>query len=527
MSISLTTGLTGREVMNSNTSEYLQGRQNTGDGQSSPPPEVPKKDTMDKKDEKDTGHTFDPTRLPSEAYEYLPGTLSDVAKCLDVGHERDTFLTGVLPVCAGAMPNVLLRYGGQWLSLNLYTAVIAPAGSGKGKFRVAKRCGNELDERLYKESRMEIERWEERKESEEEEAGPRPHERTLFLPGDTSASEMKHMLQSNPHSVMFETEFKTVGTALSQDWGQFRDVMLKAFHNESVTVARRKDDILRIGHPSMSAALSGTPSTFREVIEDVEDGLFSRFCFYTFEAETEWVPQFADDVDWELDDATDDAAERLDNIHRTLSERDEPLYITFPGRIREKHTQACKTALEALKSQDVPKSLHPNVKRAGLNALRFGSIFSLLRLDERAVDLSEPKTVAISEADLRGGLYLAFAYLSHALRVADEMEASDGKKGLHEGHKEYLEALPSGAFDTKDANDVAENLGIGDRKARRWRKKFVEKGLLVDEGYGSWRRPSSESAAGVLSVHSLLSVLFDRNGDGLDTRPSVEDEAPF
>jgi hypothetical protein len=504
----------------------------TGDGAGgSPDPPLKRdgaeKDRKDEKDEKDIGRTFDASRLPDEVYEHLPGTLGDIADCLEVGHERDTFLTGVLPVCAGAMSNVLLRYGGQWLSLNLYTAVIAPAGSGKGKFRIAKQCGAQLDERIYKNSRRQIQLWEQRQENDDEDAGERPQERTLFLPGDTSASEMKHMLQANPHSVMFETEFKTVGTALSQDWGQFRDVMLKAFHNESVTVARRKDDILRIGHPAMSAALSGTPSTFREVIEDVEDGLFSRFCFYTFEDETEWVPQFADDTDWELEEATEEAATRLDNINQTLSQRDEPLYITFPGSVREKHTEACRAVLDALKAQDVPKCLHPNVKRAGLNALRFASIFALLRLDERATDLGKPKSVAISEADLRGGLYLAFSYLTHALQVAEDMEATDGKKGLHEGHKDYLEALPEGAFDTADANRVADELGIGERKARRWRKKFVQKGLLVDEGYGSWRRPSSESVPGVLSVHSVLSVLFDRNGD-LDRRPEVEgDEAPF
>jgi len=512
--------------MSEHNFDQLEGRQSGGDG-APPTREASEKDTKDTKDEKDTGRTFDPTRLPPEAYEHLPTTLSSIAECLDEGHERDTFLTGVLPVCAGAMPNVLMRYGGQWLSLNLYTAVIAPAGSGKGKFRIAKRCGAQLDERLYKDSRQEIELWEQRQENEDEDAGHRPQERTLFLPGDTSASEMKHMLQANPHSVMFETEFKTVGTALSQDWGQFRDVMLKAFHNESVTVARRKDDILRIGHPAMSAALSGTPSTFREVIEDVEDGLFSRFCFYTFEDETEWVPQFADDKDWELDEATESAASRLDNIHRVLSQRDEPLYIQFPSSVREKHTQACKAALEGLKSKNVPKSLHPNVKRAGLNALRFASIFALLRLDEKAIDLGEPKSIAVSAGDLRTGLYLAFSYLSHALQVADEMEATDGKKSLHEGHREYLDALPNGAFDTADANRIADELGIGDRKARRWRKKFVEKGLLVDEGYGSWRRPSPESVPGVLSVHSVLSVLFDQNG-GLDTRPEVNrGEAPF
>ena len=504
---------------------------NVGDGAPSYPdhPRLnqPEKDKKETKDEKDTGHGFDPTRIPAEAYEHLPDTLAEVASCLEVGHERDTFLTGVLPVCAGAMPNVRIRYGGQWLSLNLYTAVVAKSGAGKGKFRHAKDCGKKLNQRIFEEREQRRQRWEERNENDEEGIGSKPPQKTFYLPADNSASKLKHMLQANPHSVMFETEFKTMSTVLSQDWGQFRDVMLKAFHNESVTVARRKDDILQIEHPAMSAAISGTPQTFREVIGDTEDGLFSRFCFYKFEDEIEWEPQFSDDTDWELEEATDEAANRLDNIHRTLTQRDEPLYVTFSDEVREKHTEACRTALEALKSQNVPKYLYPNVKRAGLNALRFASIFALLRLDERATDLGEPKSVAISMADLRGGLYLAFSYLSHALRVAEDMETTDGKKGLHDGHREYLEALPEGAFDTGDANRIAEQLGIGERKARRWRKKFVEKGLLVDAGYGSWRRPSSDSVAGVLSVHSVLSVLFDRNGE-LDRRPTVEGEdAPF
>jgi len=487
---------------------------------------APENDRNDEIDENDTGRGFDPTCLPEEVYDHLPDTLNRPASYLDEGHERDTFLTGALPVCAGAMPKVRFRYGGQWLSLNHYMAVVAPPGAGKGKLRVAKELGEELDERIYESSRKDIQRWKDRRDAEEEDAGSRPQQRALYLPGDSSAAELKHMLQANPNAVMFETEFKTVGAVLSQDWGQFRDVLLKSFHNESVTVARRGEDLLRIEHPAVSVTLSGTPGTFGEVIDGVEDGLFSRFCFYLFEDEAEWVPQFSDEKDRHLEEYTEKAAERLDSIHRSLSERDEPLYIYFTDEIRDRHTTACRTAMKALKSQDALEGLSPNVKRAGVNALRFAGIFAVLRLDERGVDLSTPKSVEISEGDLRGGLYLAFAYLSHALRVADWLEVKEGEKGLHEGHRNYLDALPEGAFDTGDANRVAEEQGIGERKAYRWRNKFVEKGLLVDEGYGSWRKPSDETAPGVLSVHSVLSVLFDRNGVG--SRPKVEEEgAPF
>ena len=476
----------------------------------------------EEKEEKETGSTFDPTRLPPEVYDHLPKTLARPANCLD-GHERDTFLTGALPVCAGAMPNVRLRYGGQWLSLNHYMAVIAPPGSGKGKLRLAKQLGEKLDEELYEESRREIERW--KSQMEDEDAGSRPQERALFLPGDSSAAELKHMLQANNNAVMFETEFSTVGAVLDQDWGQFRDVLLKSYHNEPVSVARRGEDLLRIGHPAVSLALSGTPATFREIVGDVEDGLFSRFSFYMFDGEPEWEPQFADETDWELDEHTTEAADRLNGIHDTLSQRDEPLYVIFPEEVREAHTAACGAALEGLKTSDVDPALYPSVKRTGLDALRFGAIFALLRLDERAVDLSAPKSVALSEGDLCAGLYLAFAYLSHALRVADYLKMSDGAKGLHEDQRAYLSALPDGAFDTEDANRIAEKLGIYERKARMWRKKYVEKGLLVDAGYGEWRKPTAETPPGVLSVHAVLSAFFDGE---LNHRPAVEEaDAPF
>jgi hypothetical protein len=483
--------------------------------------------------------------LPSDAYENLPLTLSRVAECLDDGHERDTFLTGVIPVAAGAMPNVRFRYGSQWLSPNLYTAVIAPAGSGKGKFRIAKACGQKLDQRLYEKSRRDIEDWERKQKMDEEEnLGPRPQEKTLFLPGDTSAAAMKNHLEANPNSVMFETEFKTVSTVLVQEWGQFRDVMLKAAHNESVTVSRSGEDLLRISHPALSAAISGTPSTFSEIIDDVEDGLYSRFLLYHFRSEDEWVPQFEDETDEKLDQSIEAAATRLDSIHKSLSIRhegehegpDEPLYLTFPEERRKQHTKACKAVFDRVKESEVSEVLHANVKRAGLAALRMAGIFSILRRDELGARLREAKSISISEADLYSGLLLAFGYLSHAIEIAEELGGEEGREVLFEEQRRYLDQLPEGAFDTTEADEIAEGLGIHKRTARRWRKKYVSLGLLIHMSRGSWRRPSPKANDGNLSFCSIARMVFD-NPEQLDDTPRVEgngvqpdttqQEAPF
>jgi hypothetical protein len=301
--------------------------------------------------------------------------------------------------------------------------------------------------------------------------------------------------------------------------------MLKAAHNESVTVSRSGEDMLRIGHPALSAAISGTPNIFSEIIEDTEDGLYSRFLLYHFRSEGEWIPQFEDETDEKLDDAKKAASVRLDDLHRTLSDREEPLYLRFPDERRQQHTDACRGVFEAVKSSDVSEVLHANVKRAGLAALRIAGICSILRREEMGVRLGEAKSISISEADLYVGLMLAFGYLSHAIEIAEDMDAKEGRNVLYENQRRYLEQLPEGAFSTSEANEIARKMGIAEgdytRKAERWRSRFVREGLLIDMGYGSWRRPSPQARDGDISLCSIARMVFDEP-ENLDDTPHVE-----
>jgi hypothetical protein len=468
-----------------------------------------KNDKNDRNDKNDTG------RVSSEVYGNLPPTLRDITKNLDQHHERDVVLTALLPVFAGALHNTRFKYGGMWNGLNLYTAAVAPAGMGKGKMKHAKKVGDPLNKRLHDRSEKRLEQWEDRKQSENQEAGPRPAWERLYLPADSSAASLKKALAASPSGVIFETEFKTLSNVLEQDWGQFRDVLLKGFQNEPVEVGREKlERPQMIEHPAPSMAVSGTPGTFSEVISDTEDGLFSRFAFYKFEGEATWMDQFGDVEGDALDAALESAADRIEAMYREQEKREEPLYLTFSEQAMRSLNQACSFITEHWKRRGVRPELHSSLRRAAVRALRIAGIMRLLRHHENGNGLYAPKRIEVGMDSMRVGLRLAFTYLVHALRIAEEFGVKDERQDLRRDQIKFLETLPDGQFETKEAKEIAEEVGVNPRTAQRWLKKWgKDTGLIEKVDFGTWRKVTpdrnSERVPGVIPVISVIPVILD------------------
>jgi len=228
-----------------------------------------------------------PGRIPAGVYKRLPSTLKTVATCLDAGVDRDVFLTGALPVVAGALPRAGFNYGGHFHRLNLYTSVVGPPGVGKGTMKHARDLGTRLDRALS------------------------GRERELFIPADSSGAALKETLERSPHGVIFETELKTLANALGKGWGSFKDVLLKGFHNEDVKVRRKEEPAIHIRNPAPSIGVSGTPGAFYDVFSGRDGGLFSRFAFYWLNVEPEWEDQFGSAGESAPDEAKSQAAKQL------------------------------------------------------------------------------------------------------------------------------------------------------------------------------------------------------------------------
>ena len=67
-------------------------------------------------------------------------------------------------------------------------------------------------------------------------------------------------------------------------------MLRKAFHHEPISYSRKTNkEWVEIKKPRLSVALAGTPGQVENLIKSAEDGLFSRFIFYTFKSEIVWV----------------------------------------------------------------------------------------------------------------------------------------------------------------------------------------------------------------------------------------------
>ena len=80
--------------------------------------------------------------------------------------------------------------------------------------------------------------------------------------------------------LIHESEADTLSKMFSQEWGDFSDVLRKAFHGERLSLSRDSDDeFMEIESPKLSVVLSGTRNQITPLLKSRENGLFSRFIY--------------------------------------------------------------------------------------------------------------------------------------------------------------------------------------------------------------------------------------------------------
>ena len=197
------------------------------------------------------GRIFKTQQLPEEIYEKLPGILRESAGLFQDAIEKDVFLIGAIAVLSGCLPNVEGIYFDEPHSAHLYAFITAPAGSGKGKMKWARYFGQTIHDRmveLYKADRdayeLNMEHYNnlERREKLEEDKPMEPLRKMFFIPANSSSSAFIQALADNDFTgVIFETEADTLAGTFKKEWGNFSDVLRKAFHHENTSLFRRKE----------------------------------------------------------------------------------------------------------------------------------------------------------------------------------------------------------------------------------------------------------------------------------------------
>lgn len=420
---------------------------------------------------------FNTPQIPSDVYQQLPETLKESTNMFNDAIEKDVLLIGVLSVVSGCLPNIEGIYFDEPVSAHLYSFITAPAGSGKGKLKWAKYFGLKIHKSMVEQSARAKEEYEQELENynnlnkNQRQGVERPREpkhKMFYIPANSSSSAFIQALSDNDFKgIIFETEADTLAGTLKQDWGNFSDVLRKAFHHESTNMFRRKDnEHIEVEDPHLAISLSGTPKQVHNMMPDVENGLFSRFLYYAFEDYSDFKNPFVSHQKVNYTAFFEEKGNQIYELYQTLINQPTPIQFCFTAEQGEVFTEQFN-ALYKRNRMLLGNDFNANSRRLGLITFRIAMVLRILEDG----DYSNP--LICNETDFQTAIQIAFTLEKHAIAVFQNLPNND-LKGVK---MKFYNALPDN-FNRQAYLTVAKELDIKEKTAEKYIGQFKENKLL-------------------------------------------------
>jgi len=411
--------------------------------------------------------------IPIEAINLMPDLFREGARAFeDNPRKRDVFLTSALCIISGCLPEVQGVYDQERVFPHLFSFIIAPAASGKGVLKNAKRLGDKIHNRFREESKAERKDYENeliqykaqlskrKKDDPIPEKPEEPKRKMLFFPADTSQAMMLQMLNdNNSRGIICETEADTMSGTNKQDWGNYSPIMRGAFQHEKISAARKtNNEIIEVECPQLAITLSGTPAQVPKLIASAEDGLFSRFIFYAFKADIVWRDPSPRPGGIVYNDHFEALSKYVMELYDFFENSPTNIYLTSDQWERINNAFHDKLMTVVIFTSVDAASI---VYRLGLILFRICMIFTSLRKFENG-DCS--KDVTCTDDDFQAALMLSDVYLQHSLLMFNNLEEQKESKvyKMPNNKKQLLDQLPQ-AFQRKEAVAIGVKLGLSER----------------------------------------------------------------
>ena len=410
--------------------------------------------------------------IPDEVFEALPHILKEGAKAFTDKRKRDVFFTGAISILSGCLPNVTGVYFQERVFPHLYTFIIAPAASGKGVLKNAKRLADKYHQKVLQQSRdaQKIHENEmadfkqlERNKSKGEPAPEKPEKppfKIVFIPADCSKARMiEHLKANDGKGIICETEADTMSGAKKQDWGDYSTILRSAFHHETVSSTRKTDNQYdEINDPCLAVALTGTPAQAPRLLSSAEDGLFSRFLFYAYKNKIEWQDPSPQSNTIVYNDHFEALSEQVLSLISLLEQSPTTIELT-PGQWAVINTQFPLMLSEVVTftSEDAAGVVY----RLGLIFFRLCMILSALRKFENG-EMSD--TITCTDEDFNIVLQIVQTYLQHSLLMFNNLPKQNETMQFQsgDGKRKFFEALPQ-EFTRKQATELGSQFKLSAR----------------------------------------------------------------
>ncbi len=444
-----------------------------------------------------TGYTFsDKVKMDNWA-----GIIQTVCKIHPDTVSRDKMILGVLNVVSGLMggangsaeeqSGIYGIYDGRRVFPSLFTIMYGTAATKKGDLIFCKLLARPVKLEMRRQYEAEKAQYDEDcaayeaqgKGKGKGERGPSPKEpafRDPFMPGNSSTSAVYRALDANGGwGMMFETEADTVANMIDSDYGDYSDFLRKVYHHETVSMTRVSEKLhIDIENPRLSVFITCTPGQLPHLFPSFENGLGSRFQFYSLpDDKVEFHDVFALS-DEPLEDAYKQMGEELLPLYHALLERKgNPIqFVLSKAQQQEFLSTYREVLLEQFQMSGV--GINAFVFRMALANFRYAMVLTALRrLSEwnKKDDLfpADERALVCDDRDFQAAMSIMGCLINHTARVyavlAKENEnpfANFGVK-LKADELSIYQALPDGEFRTADFIALADTKNISKRTAQR------------------------------------------------------------
>ena len=467
-----------------------------------------------------------PCALPDAMMQSLPQMMSETLSLYDDSDIRTMLLMAMMPTIGSAMSHVRVRHGQRLYSLGMMNICVGPSASGKGSVGEVASLIDDINKIICEESQQAMVDYRKRHKrynrlasqlnfaakgnvsqlvdindiASEVDEPQAPLRRMHKLPSKTTAANYYRLIYANGENISYLhiPELAEMTAANRGAFGDFMYILLAAQNEEQLHTARKTDDEdYHIEHTRLALAATGTLSSVREFIPNLEDGLSTRFLYHNLPAK--------DTVRGEMDEATAEAFLDVYGHHRGVlteiwkelrqfeGKTDEELPRLVISDAQREYIDEYYRQLVSFVALTLPdKDLRAPILRSRLNLYRMLMIIAVLRRHEAEGMaegiFAEPHFVT-TDADLRWGLAYIFYTVMQTSAIYDRLrrEERDEPKRVYLSALAFLQMLPK-QFTTAEANRAGEEWGIMNRSVSRHLCTLYRKGYIVRIRQGVYRK---------------------------------------
>jgi len=225
--------------------------------------------------------------------------------------------------------------------------------------------------------------------------------------------------------------------------------------------------------------LSGTHRQVTFLIPDAEDGLFSRFIFYLMNLRPEWKDMLDEDIE-DMEEYFDALGQEFFHFYNALCEHPDIRFSVTP----EQHKQHTDFFTQLQDKYLALQGMHfmATIRRLGLIAFRLAMTLTTLGMMESG---NFSQKLVCSDSDFQRVLSMIRVLVQHSSQVFSQLPAINKSVNLKNKKEQFLDVLPQ-KFTRQIYLNLAKSLSLPARTAEDYISNFCNKGLILNEKYGSY-----------------------------------------